>query len=282
MRFIIIGGGCYGTYHSGQLYKAIQKGKLPSNTKLIIVDRNAEPRAKQEHARKTNFEYVQSDWQAYLINFFDDPANYELARDGDSVQIVPAPFAPHLMFDWLQHSTTKALAELGRSDIELSRDGFEDTLHLPFESTNAEKNHFMSRAGWMCPTTCIEPRLCPAIKDVRDWDLDNDLRQYIAGYNVAPSITAAAKLAEGKMANGTTAVLTPLARDFDGVETFTCHHYAHGIGTTSAKSLFASRQRLIDLALSLNETKPTARVAIGTVSRCHGVVAALLIKHRSL
>jgi hypothetical protein len=275
MRFIVIGGGCYGTYHSGQLYKAIQKGKLPADTELIIVDRNAAPRAMSEHAGKSNFRYVQSDWLAYLINFFGDRANYDPARDGETVQIVPAPFAPHLMFDWLRDSITKALAEIGRSDIELVRDGFEDTLHLPFESTSPEKNHFMSRAGWMCPTTCIEPRLCPAIKDVRDWDLDNDLRQYVAGYNVAPSLTAAAKLQAGNMANGTTQVLTPVTREFAGVENFTCHHYTHGIGTTPAKSLFESRQRTLNLALTLTPETPTLRVAIGTVSRCHGVVASL-------
>jgi hypothetical protein len=159
----------------------------------------------------------------------------------------------------------------------LERDGFEDTLHLPFESTNAEKNHFMSRAGWMCPTTCIEPRLCPAIKDVRDWDLAEDLQPYVAGYNVTPSVTAAAKLQEGNMANGTTQVLTPLKRDFAGVETFTCHHYSHGIGTTAAKSLFESRQRVLTHALNLTPANPVTRIAIGTVSRCHGVVAGLKI-----
>src|SRR4051812_37934418 len=102
MRFIVIGGGCYGVYHSGQLYKSIQKGKLPADSQLIVVDRNAQPRAMLEHGSKAGFSFVQSDWQAFLQEFFSDPSRYNPATDGDEVQIVPAPFAPHLFFDWLQ------------------------------------------------------------------------------------------------------------------------------------------------------------------------------------
>ncbi len=61
MRFIVIGGGCYGLYHSGQLYKAIQKGKLPADTKLIVVDRNEMPKSRQTHGANSNYAFVQSD-----------------------------------------------------------------------------------------------------------------------------------------------------------------------------------------------------------------------------
>lgn len=120
MKFIIIGGGCYGTYHSGQLFKAITRGKLPADTQLVIVDRNARPAAMPAHAHKPGFSFVQSDWQAFLQSFFSDPAQFDPARDGDAVQIVPAPFAPHLFFDWLHQTTIKRLQELGINNTALT------------------------------------------------------------------------------------------------------------------------------------------------------------------
>ncbi len=279
MRFIVIGGGCYGVYHSGQLYKAIQKGKLPADSQLILIDRNVQPRAAIEHAGKPNFVFVQSDWHSFLLNYFADAANYDPARDGESIQVVPPPYAPHLFFDWLRASTAQKLAELGRTDITVEREGFEQTLHLPYEVTNHEKNHFMSRAGWTCPATCIEPHICPAIKAERDWDLDNDLRRFVAGQSVLPSLTAAAKLDEAKLVNGVTLQDQPvIARGFDAIETFTCHHFIFGIGTVPALRMFQARERTLNLALSLNQRRPSALVAVGTVSHCHGVVACLRLR----
>jgi hypothetical protein len=278
MRFIVIGGGCYGIYHSGQLYKAIQKGKLPADSQLIVVDRNADPRARQEHGDKPGFSFVQSDWQEFLQTFFSDPARYNPETDGEEVQIVPAPFAPHLLFDWLRFSVTQALYDRGREDVLIEREGFDYKLSLPFESTDKVGNHYISRAGWMCPTACIEPRLCPAIKGPRDWDLDQDVRDFVTGHPVKPSQSADLKLSTANVPNGATTLAEPLPFApgyFAGVETFTCHHFSHGIGTTPAYQLFNARARLLDLALSLSPTRPEARVAIGTVSHCHGVLAAM-------
>ena len=283
MRFIVIGGGCYGIYHSGQLYKAIQRGKLPAASRLIIVDRNDAPPARTAHGDKAGFEFVKSDWQAFLQTFLSDPAQFDPARDGESVQIVPAPFAPHLFFDWLRFSTEARLHELGRPDIAVERAGFDHRLDLPYEYTDGTGNHFVSRAGWTCPTTCIEPRNCPAVKGVRDWDLDQDLRNFVAGQPIRSSVSAASRLAETGLPNGqtTTAVLEappPPEGLYSGVETFTCHHFAHGIGTVPARRLFEARERLVALALTLGPARPQGLVAVGTVSHCHGVIATLQLK----
>lgn len=280
MRFIVIGGGCYGVYHSGQLYKSIQKGKLPADSQLIVVDRNAQPRAMLEHGSKLGFSFVQSDWQAFLQEFFSDPARYNPATDGDEVQIVPAPFAPHLFFDWLQFSVKERLRELGRNEIKIEREGFDYKMSLPYEYTDKVGNHFISRAGWTCPTACIEPRLCPAVKGLRDWDLQLDLRNFVAGQAVKPSESAVVKLTAASLPNGATASLEPLPFApgyFAGVETFTCHHFSHGIGTTPARQLFDALANLLELALSLGPNTPEARIAVGTVSHCHGVVATLRV-----
>lgn len=282
MRFIVIGGGCYGVYHSGQLYKALKKGKLPAATKLIIIDRNAEPKAKGEFGDKPEFSFVQSDWQAFLQNFFFDPSQFDPHHDGETTHVVPAPFAPHLMFEWLQFATQKRLLQLGLSDILVEREGFDYKMQLPYEYTDPKNgNHFMSRAGWTCPTACIEPRLCPAVKAVRDWDLDTDLRNFVVGQPVLPSQSAATRLQAANLPNGQTALVEPelLASDFfSGVETFTCHHYIHGIGTVSALRMFESCERMIKLAQQLTRDRPVARIAVGTVSHCHGVVASLVLR----
>lgn len=286
MRFIVVGGGCYGIYHSGQLYKAIKKGKLPPETQLIIIDRNAEPKAKQHYGELPEFSYVQTDWQAFLQKFLFDPSQFDPQHDSETTHIVPAPFAPHLMFDWLQFATQNRLRELGLTNILVEREGFDYKLNLPYEYTDPKNgNHFMSRAGWTCPTACIEPRLCPAVKNVRDWDLDHDLRDFIAGQPVKSSVSAAERLQAASMANGQTAgavleavAARPVVGFYSGVETFTCHHYMHGIGTVPAGRMFEACSRVVNLARQLSDEQPEARIAVGTVSHCHGVVATLALK----
>lgn len=283
MRFIIIGGGCYGIYHSHQLYKAIQKGKLPADTRLIVIDRNATPPALAEHGHKPGYEFVQSDWQDYLLAFFSDPRQYDLDRDGETVHIVPPPYAPHLFFDWLRLSTAAYLKAQGYSHIQIEREGFEYKMHTPYEYIDPKNgNHFLSRAGWTCPAFCVEPRLCPAVKGVRDWDLANDLENFVFGRPVQPSTSAASRLAAAQLANGqpSTALLdTPPAGRYSLAETFKCHHYMHGIGTIAAPRLFEARERVVQVALKLDEAHPEARVAVGTVSHCHGVVATIALKY---
>lgn len=282
MKFIIIGGGCYGIYHSGQLYKAIQKGKLPADSELIIVDRNAKPPAMAVHGDKPNFRFVQSDWQTYLQDFFGNIARFDYKRDGEEIQIVPAPFAPHLMFDWLQQAVTNRLRQLDINNILLSREGFDYQMNLPFESTDPSGNHYISRAGWTCPTACIEPHLCPAVKNVRDWDLANDVSSFVARQSVLASESAAAKLQAANLPNGAASVSAlekPLiAGVFAGTVVFTCHHFSHGIGTTPAIQLFAAYNQVLNAAQSLTPEQPITRFAVATVSHCHGVVASLKLE----
>ncbi len=285
MKFIVIGGGCYGIYHSGQLYKAIQKGKLPADTELVLVDRNADPPAKAAHGDKVNFQFVQSDWHEYLQKFYADPAQFDPTRDGETVQLVPPPYAPHLYYDWLRLSSADYLQSQGYSNISLEREGFGYKLQTPYEYIDPKNgNHFLSRAGWTCPSSCIEPRICPAVKGVRDWDLDTDLRGLVAGQPLAPSVSAAAALSEAKLSNGQSATSATSLLDvpppgrYSAIETFKCHHYMHGIGTIPALRLLEARERTVALALSLDEFRPEARVAVGTISHCHGVVATILIK----
>lgn len=175
------------------------------------------------------------------------------------------------------------MQERGLPGFQVEREGFDYPLRTPYEYIDPKTgNHFLSRAGWTCPATCIEPRLCPAVRDVRDWDLDTDLRQFVAGQGVKPSVSARSALEQAGLANGqdhrAAALHAPPPRRYGGVETFRCHHFIYGIGTVPALRLYEARERTVRLALGLDETNPETRVAVGTVSHCHGVVATILLK----
>jgi hypothetical protein len=269
----------------------------------VIVDRNATPPALAVHGDKPAFRFVQSDWQAFLQAFLasdssDNPtAQFDPDRDGDTVQIVPAPFAPHLLFDWLEQATRQCLQGFGlATPIQVERVGFDYQMGLPFESTDPVGNHYISRAGWMCPVHCIEPQNCPAVRGHRDWDLAEDVRRFVQGLPVLASASAATKLEAAHLANGATNDTTkatglPLAElptfnnknnqkilnpaDFAGIESFGCYHFVYGIGTVPVRHLFEARERIVKVALSLTPTHPSTNFAIATVSHCHGVVATL-------
>ena len=271
MDFIVIGGGCYGTYHSGQLLKAMQKGKLPADTRLIIVDRNP---ARAALGDRPGCVFVQSDWLTYLLDYFD-PKQGSVERY-ESVQIVPAPFAPHLMFDWLLRAVNAVLMPRG---VVASKSAFAETLALPYEySDPKEGNHFMSRAGWRCPSACIEPAKCPAVRGVRDWDLQRDLVSAIVeGRRIVPSVSAAPALVSAGLPNGGASVASTIS--YTDAITFTCHHYVHGIGTTPATQLYAARARVLAAAGAHFATPGASplRFGVGTASHCHGVVATLTL-----
>ncbi|MBI4308387.1 MAG: hypothetical protein HY684_06240 [Chloroflexi bacterium] len=159
MEFVVIGGGCYGCFHTRQLRKAHQSGKIHAD-RFLVVDRHADCRASREFAGDPLVRIVQADWPTFLCDYLD-----RQPPDTDA-QMVPACWAPHLFFDWLTGSVQRALpgAITSRSPCDLR-------LGLPYEQTDAAGNRFLSEAGWRCPASCIEPAVCPAIKKPRDWNL---------------------------------------------------------------------------------------------------------------
>jgi hypothetical protein len=233
MDLIVIGGGCYGCYHTRQLLKAHRRGKIGVR-RFLVVDRNPRCRARSEFADEPEVEVIQSDWAAFLRGYLAD------LRPETADRLVPAPFAPHLLFDWLldavRGDVPEAAATRGRCELALD---------LPYEHSDEAGNRFISAAGWLCPATCIEPARCPAIHAERTWELGDIVR------------AAAARVA------------TPYA----DVALFTCRHYAFGVGTIPAADLVRARQHLAaDLR---REGEGLRRVLVGTVSACHGVLGEL-------
>lgn len=230
MYCIVIGGGWYGSLHTRQLRKAVARSKIACEG-LIVVDRDPACAAAGEFAGDPVVRLVVADWLDFLNSYFPDGQ----AHGGD--HLVPAPFAPHLCFDWLRASVQAAfptaVLRQGTFDLELG---------LPFEKSDAQGNRYISAADWVCPVTCIEPARCPAIRGPRTWELGDLLE----------------------------ARVTP-AQGYTGLELFTCRHYAFGIGTIPAARLLQAR----DHVLAALERGEPQQIAVATVSSCHGVVGVL-------
>jgi hypothetical protein len=232
MRLIIIGGGCYGCYHTRQLLKAQHRGKIAADA-FMVVDRNPACRALTEFATEPLVRVVRADWARYLRAELAD------ATPDTNDRLVPAPFAPHLLCDWLLDAARAAVPERA-----IERAACELALGLPYEQGDVAGNRFISAAGWVCPATCIEPARCPAIHDTRTWELGELVR---AG---AARATA-----------------------YQHIALFTCRHYAFGIGAIPVTELVRAR---LDLVSALRAEHAPQRVLVGTVSACHGVLGELM------
>jgi hypothetical protein len=97
---IIIGGGCYGTFYTGQLEAARQKGKADYH-RLLVVDRNPQCQLNRELAPSADRELVVAEWGEFLDRYLDrpDPVSGSV--------IVPSPLMPHLMYQWLQRQAQR-------------------------------------------------------------------------------------------------------------------------------------------------------------------------------
>lgn len=239
MDLIVIGGGCYGCYHTRQLLKAQRRGKIAAR-RFLVVDRNPACRALGEFAGEPLVEVVRADWAAFLREHLAGHA----AESDD--RIVPAPFAPHLLFDWLLDAVRADSPETG-----IQRDRCELALGLPYEQGDAVGNRFISAAGWLCPATCIEPARCPAIRAERTWELGDIVRAEAARSG----------------------------RGYAAVELFTCRHFAFGVGAIPVAALVRARRRLA--ALLAGHGAADRRVLVGTVSACHGVLGELVAQSPS-
>jgi hypothetical protein len=235
MRLIVVGGGCYGCYHARQLLKAHHRGRLAVE-QLLIVDRNPTCRARSAFAHEPLVRIVGADWSAFLQDDLDGQATTT------TDQLVPAPFTPHLLFEWLVAALTR---EVTRWDIRRAPCAL--TLGLPYEHSDAVGNRFISAADWRCPATCIEPARCPAIGAQRTWELGDIVRA------------------------GAQQWQTP----YDYVSLFTCRHLAFGVSAIPVAALIAARAALAG-ELGRHVGEQPLRALIGTVSACHGVLGELV------
>jgi hypothetical protein len=174
---VVVGGGCYGSYHSRQLLKAVRAGRLPGQ-RLVVVDRSPACPAAREMAAAPEVSVVVADWLGFLREWLAGDASPD-------DQLVPAPLAPHLLWEWLaaELCSEPAPAPAGWG--------------LPYEAPGRSGERFLSAAGWTCPATCVEPAHCPALHAPRDWDLAGVIEERARELGYQPAVFRCVHLAQG-------------------------------------------------------------------------------------
>lgn len=232
---VIIGGGCYGAFYTGQLEAAADRGALQYR-RLVVVDHDPACKVAQLPPAAGR-ELVVAEWGVFLDRWLEAGA-----RDTTDAadMIVPSPFMPHLMAEWLVRRGRELWPE---RDVALVP--ARDPMGTPFDQLHPSGVRFVSHADWLCPTHCIEPLLCPAIRAPRTWEMGDTVREWTAAR----------------------AQRTPTA----GPVLFTCRHVVHGVG------MYPARLAIDGLATlrGLGEHPAGGDLVIGSVSACHGAVALL-------
>lgn len=166
MLYVVIGGGCWGSFHTRLLLKAHDAGRIALNS-VVVVDRNPAPPARAEFGHDARARFAQADWLEWYVA--------EIDRLPPSTQIVPAPIAPHLACQWLLRTAAPRLPGHALDVVPMAH-----CFGLPYEHLAPDGCRYISAAAWACPTTCRAPAICPAIQAERTWDLGAILRALAA------------------------------------------------------------------------------------------------------
>src|SRR5207244_12812416 len=104
---------------------------------------------------------------------------------------------------------------------------------------------YISAANWVCPANCRAPHICPMIRDVRTWELEDTVNDYASEHS----------------------------DEFATAVVFKPRFRVPGVDTLYIRDYTQARDRLLKLA-----AQPQALgkgVVVGTVSSCHGAVSLL-------
>ena len=239
---VVVGGGCYGAFYAGQLAKARDKGRARFR-RVVIVDRDAECRARRELGEAADRVFVVSEWTAYFNAFLGSsvPAAPGAPRD----YIVPSPLMPHLMFQWVLREARARWPERAVVVAPVP-----PGIGTPYERAAPPPDNtcYVSFADWVCPTHCVEPATCPATGGPRDWEMSR----------------AVSALAD-RMRDAGEAVSGPAL--------FHCRHQVYGVGAFAVDEVLAGNE----LVRAVGGQGREAAVLIGTISSCHGAVNLLRI-----
>lgn len=205
MRFIIFGGGCYGSFYARQLVRAGQAGQPVSE--IVVVDHNESPPARTAVSSPL-LRCVRQDWDEFCDDYFGI-----LSVDSPD-QIVPPPFTPHLPLRWLLRQLPR-----DRPDLIWSLEPLRRMPGTPFQHQSEHGPLTVSHADWVCPVHCVEPQTCPVTRGPRYWDVAQTLETWSDALEGAGQ-----KIAQ--------------------IHLFQCLHYSHGVGTYGAALVARARYEL--------------------------------------
>jgi len=254
-EFIVVGGGCYGTFYVRQLERARARGVLTYD-RVLVVDRDPACQLTRDLPPSEHRELVVQDWDAFFDEYLapaplprgpaapppphplsPSPASGEGRRPS---YIVPSPLMPHLMFNWLMRRAQSLWP--GR---ELAQQPLTDAFGTPYDTLAPDGTRYVSWADWLCPTHCIEPATCPVIRAPRTWEMSETAH----------------------------AVVERLSRTEEvyGPALFVTRHLTDGVGAFAVSDAVAAERMLREAGAS---GRPSS-LLIGTVSACHGALGLL-------
>jgi hypothetical protein len=210
-RFVIFGGGCYGTFYARQLVRAAQTGIAVDE--IVVVDRNKHPPVRAA-VDSPLVHVVQQNWDDFCDVYFGQLATT------NSDRIVPPPFTPHLALSWLLRRLTQ-----DRLDLNWSLEPIKRMPGTPYQNQSVGGPVTLSHADWICPVNCIEPERCPKTRETRYWDLATTVQQWSHAFDdVGQAITQ--------------------------THLFQCLHYTHGVGTYPAAQVVQARDAMADVTVA--------------------------------
>jgi hypothetical protein len=246
---VIVGGGCYGGYYVRQLQRAARSGALTA-TALHVVDRDANCAvarglrgetvetpvpllAGEDLASPIPTSVVVAEWREYFANYLSRAAGDRDYYRHDA--IVPSPLMPHLMAEWIVER-----ARHRWSDRAVTTSPLAAPIAVPWQRAGADGTHYVSFAEWTCPINCVEPRVCPATRDARDWSLPPTVASYAQGIGASSAVMF-------------------------------CRHRAFGVGMFDTAEVTAADDVVSAIGNAGGE------VLIGTTSHCHGAITRLVV-----
>lgn len=239
-RIVVIGGGCYGSWYTQQLLRALASGALSVN-EIVVVDRN--PDCQVIRSQKAGgfhdapVTVVTRTWADYLTTWLSADAS-ELHGHA----LVPSPLMPHLLLDWLVARATQRWPERTTTVEPLK-----NAPRIPWQRAAPDARHYVSFAEWLCPVNCIEPALCPSTGGPRSWSMPPALRAYVAAQ--------------------------PVEHQLLGPVIFHCVHRTHGVGMIDAAPVAVADSQIAEWGTNAN-----LNVLVGTVSHCHGALGLMSVR----
>jgi hypothetical protein len=231
---VVVGGGCYGTFYVRQLLSAAERGRARFR-RILVVDRDAQCRFTREVGGTAAATLVIQDWGDFFDRYLSENQPAGENEPGDA--IVPSPLMPHLMYEWLLR---QARGRWPNRVVETRPVPMGPG--TPYDRIAPDGTRYVSYADWLCPTHCIEPATCPAIRAPRTWEMADALDDMTTRLNRSQATA--------------------------GPVLFVCEHRVYGVGMFDVAAVLEGNAMVLDVGAGGG----AVNVLVGTLSSCHGAV----------
>ena len=199
MDFIVVGGGCYGSFYTRQLLRG---GGRIGLGKIHVIDRDPECRVAREFGSSPEVVFHIQDWKEFLAPCLDQAVARRERGEEVTDQYVPPCLAPHILFELFLEKAKREFSE-----VAFSTRPFGEPVGTPFDIALPAGTRALSFATWECPHSCIEPPTCPHTRGPKDWDM----KEYLIRHSLPLPINS--------------------------IHFFQCRHLAMGVGTIPMQAI---------------------------------------------